>query len=563
MMPRTNVGINRTSLFLFLILTVFLCFRAAHPHRWSLWSSGDAQSMMAAKNYAKEGFLSLYFLWAPQGYSNVAKLLDNEEMNHQTRASSKFVPSITAKRRLYTHWPSWYAVPHGLLAKMGVEDKTYYQLWAIFLSLGGLIFFYLFLQNLGGSFVALLGSTAYCFSPGFLAFSDSLATMPYDDFFRFAFLYLWVTSRPNSNRWAVWAVYFLGCLTSLDSIAFMPIFAVAYDVFVRKSIRWQSWVGSTIALPAAIGIQFFQNAMYLGLFNALEDWYGYFTLYSVQYSRIERAYLLLTRAFFMKWTIYVPLVGAAFVLVNRSGSRLRHSLVCLFGAGVAFPLLLPGKAEMIYEIRQLAPFIAAIVGAGLSGLASLIYVKTQRGRLSFGLAGVVAGGLAVLWGCATYQFSAAAFKGIVDLHPRSKLRPGLSQFFDKVKKQVPGDKVYFQLGAFAHNPYLSKNDRYNASHMTKENVRNVAVKQKMEMYADGLFLYYANDRQLADELKYLWKNKDKEFTPILLFREPAVRIESVVSSLQKEKIQVSEVKLADLPSVGGRAYRLKVLAISG
>ncbi len=119
--------------------------------------------MLAARNFQGEGFLKLYFLWAPQGYSKSARLLDDPAVrNHAHGRSGVLKGYDVGPRRIYTHWPSWYSVPYGLFAKLGVFDKFVFQVFAILISLTGLIFFYLFLKNEFNATLAFLTTFLIC-----------------------------------------------------------------------------------------------------------------------------------------------------------------------------------------------------------------------------------------------------------------------------------------------------------------------------------------------------------------------------------------------------------------
>ena len=171
---RIGSGLVTIGLLLAIVsIGAFLFLRVWETDRWSGWSFGDAQTMVAVQNWRHEGFLATKFLWIPQGYSKVAKLFDTEILNQHARGIKLGDDGVHYKalRRIYTHYPSWYAVPYGIFAKMGVYDKSVYQSFALVLSFAGVFFWFLLCRALFGVNFALLSAALYLFTPTFFYYS--------------------------------------------------------------------------------------------------------------------------------------------------------------------------------------------------------------------------------------------------------------------------------------------------------------------------------------------------------------------------------------------------------
>lgn len=183
-------------------ITGFMVVRSLDEKRFSFWDFGDAQTLLAATVFRDEGFRATSFLWVPQPSNPVSKFLDDKAVSHHahgTGGDPQF--SGLGPRRMYTHWPSWYSVPYGFFAKLGIFNKSFYQIWASLLSAASLLFLFLWVRDIAGEKIAAVTTIFYGLTPGFLCFSDSLATMPYDDFFRFAFLWRWSARHQAKSVW--------------------------------------------------------------------------------------------------------------------------------------------------------------------------------------------------------------------------------------------------------------------------------------------------------------------------------------------------------------------------
>jgi hypothetical protein len=484
--------IFRSILVIWLIgLGLFLSLRATHPDRWSDWYFGDSQTMLAAQNYAKEGFLKLRFLWVPQGYSAVSEFLDRDDLRHHAHGTWGHFSGLP-QFRAYTHWPSWYAVPYGVFAKFGIWNKSIYQCFSILLSITGLFFLFLFLRGHLGTPIAATSVIIYTLHPGFLSFCDSLANHPCDDFFRFLFMYLWASPHSQKFSYGPFLTAYIFAMTSLDSLIFLPLFAVLYDLCIRKQVRTKAWFVLALCLLFALISQSIQNSSYFGVGNTFADWRGYF-LNSSQHSFWERfpvTITLLEKTLALShWSILLGWGLVLFVTI-RSHSLLTRLTGILLTSGMGFPLVFPGKADMLYETRQFLPAIAV----GIAG--ALVVTFSPKGkRKVFNLIAMAFSPL--------FLFPVISqTRSAIDYPPRPRIEISKRVLFEKIAAAIPGDKVYFQLGE---------------ENLSQNYFGYGQISPLIEFYSKGLYLHFPNPEALFKDLQLLTSLKPNGFVPILVF----------------------------------------------
>jgi len=509
---------ERITLLIILVSTfLFLTIRALSPNRWSWWDFGDGQTMMAATVFKDEGFLKTYFLWVPQPASPIAKHLDDEPVRHHAHGSMGDAnTSGLGPKRLYTHWPSWYSIPYGILAKLGILNKSVFQIWASLISVLGLLFFYLFMRSLLPPAGATLALFIYIFSPGFLGFADSIATMPYDDFFRFAFLWKWSTRREDRPAWrealVPAALFFGSMMTSLDSFAFIPIVALVSDVVAGRKFRPESFVLVGMGGALALGVQFLQNAAYLGIDGAWRDWKGYFIAHGSTSGKEPVNHLYEMIEFFPR-AINLPTIGTLlFTLVILffgaiSSKKTMAWLSALLVGGMAFVIILPGKSTMAYEPRQIYPFIVFGLAVTLTRIDAWLRAKMAKRRIesvnavSFALYFVtfiaVAGNF--------YKFTQEGFDFTLDIPSGSHVDPAKAALFNLIDGDVPRPKVFIQIGwVVASKPYAKAG--YGQAHPLDE------------WYSHGIILTVPDVAAMGKDLEYFWSKVPGEFEPIVLMK---------------------------------------------
>lgn len=484
---------------LFLGLAIALTARLFTGERFSEWEFGDAQTLMASQHYAEEGFLPLKFLWVPQGWSHLSPRLEEAPVRQHTQGSRQ--PGLTP-HRLYTHYPSWYAVPYGLFAQAGARAPWIYQLWALALSLLGLFFFHRLVSRVGSASFALLTVTAYTLSPGFLGYCDSLATMPYDDGLRFACLALWVAS-PGSR--IVYGLYALACLTSLDSVLFIPIFCLGYAFWERRRLR-PALLGFFLAGLAAGLVHGGQTALYLGVTETIQEWASCLQMFGGPGNGRWGALDELARR---SLGLGAPGLSAVAALTLTGALFRGHRLVPAFRlafllllAGLAFPLALPGKiAPMPYEVRQLAPAASVL-------LAIVIWLVTESLTRRLPSARRVllplSAGVALLWvGNLLYDDVRWSLARTLDLPARSRVDRNLTDLFRAADARYPGDKVMAQFGSWL--PPWRIDGKW------------VQVHPLVEYESRALLLSFQTAADLARDMRYLWERRRQPVTVLVLY----------------------------------------------
>jgi hypothetical protein len=475
--------------------------------------------MMAARQFKEEGFLRLKFLWVPQGWASVSSLLDHPEIRHHAHGS---LPRTAGAfpYRIYTHWPSWYSVPYGVLSKLGLHHKSLFQIWALSISLLSTLFLYLALSQLVPAGLALLATGLYVLSPLFIEYADSLANMPYDDLFRFSFLYFWIRSEQTRFFIASWVSYLLLSLTSLDSLFYVPVFALLYDILIRKEFpkgsRVKRWALLATAPCLGLGIQFIQNASYMGIAEAARDWascfLGYTGVEKINYAIPSRSWLIpwmLTSTFTSKFLIPIPFI--AFWL--RKSSKERKLLIILFLCGIVWPLIVPGRSYYPHQGRHFLPFVGLSFAMVFFGLGDLL----TSPRLKRALGGAA---LLLLLGH-FYHFNWESIKynlGLSNIEINRQL-----SFLQQVAKKIPGDKVYLELNSplkTLKHLYPDKKGRFAKQ-----------ADPLYEYYSEGLFLSVTTPEMAQEDLSFLWNQKPNTFTPIALVENAAV--EKTLTALAK------------------------------
>lgn len=385
---RRVARLNRCHLLLALLLLglfLFLVERANEEYHWSYWGFGDAQTMLTLNQWEKGGWLNNYLLFKPQGWAPVVDLLDTPELRHHAHGISPASSPRVGPRLWYTHYPPGYLIPYAAIYHWGITSLFGLQIFSIGISLAALLFMYLAFSRLTDCRVALVAVAFYGCSTLFLGYADSLANMPIDDLLRFGFMLtviLSTRSRSWRNGWLAvsWLLQFLLSLASFDSVFFLYIWLVGWDLLEGNGWRWKKWLLYALAPILAHSLQFWQNVWYLGWREAGIDIMDTFLgksssaglgdLSVVQRSRVEDIAFAFLGVFY---SIFSPglvlLAPLAFYLAFRRlypyaceglpGGRL---LVLLFCCGLGFILVLPGASGMAYEGRQMIPFVSLMVG---------------------------------------------------------------------------------------------------------------------------------------------------------------------------------------------------------
>jgi len=413
-----RVGRWHIALSIFLIsLFLFLSIRASDEYRWSNWGFGDAQTMLSLRQWEEGGWFSNYFLFIPQGYAKAVRLFDEPELRQHAHGTCPGSSPKVGPRLWYTHYPAGYLIPYAILFRIGLDEIFYARMLSVFFSIGALILMYIVFSRITSRGVSFIAVLFYGLSPSFLGYADTLANQPIDDLLRFAFMLAIVLStRADSLRqrkiWmaSAWTFEFLLSIMSFDSVFFIYLWLIAWDILEHQGFRWKKYLIYATAPITAHSLQFLQNIWYLGLNDAIIDIKDAFLLknaadasYNLGQDRLTVILDTVTILFNNLYTpsgLIVALIGFYIVytlfLKDRSNRELPQIrlLIALFLCGMTFILILPHGARMPYEARQMLPFVALLVGSvtgsfveefryGIHGNPDNLEAKESLSRKSF------------------------------------------------------------------------------------------------------------------------------------------------------------------------------------
>jgi hypothetical protein len=242
-----NVGIIGVIALCFLLLAVprLMFPDLDHGDEWA-----DAENLTAAKNFVRFGFV-------------------------QCRFRPILETGMSAPVNAYTHYPALAPVFSGLLQKyVPFFSLISYRIIALVFSFLGVVFWSLFVRNIGGSAVlALLFSLFYCTNPYFIYGMDSIAQMASAEFLRALFAFLLLrASRSHGDRKrrvaaALWCTWFILSMVTVEYAPFLLFFVLLYKYGVSHRARFPSWrmmVFLFAAPVAAFALHFLQNVWYFG-----------------------------------------------------------------------------------------------------------------------------------------------------------------------------------------------------------------------------------------------------------------------------------------------------------
>lgn len=370
-------------------LILFLSFRASDEYRWSDWSMADAQAILTLRHWEEGGWLNNYFLFIPQGYAKVVRLFDEPGLRHHAHGISPYSSTGVGPRLWYTHYPSGFLIPYAVLFRLGLDDIFYARMLSIVYSIVALILMYMVFSRITGTAVAFVAVFFYGLSPAFLGYADSLVNQPTDDLLRFGFMLAVVLSTravslKHRKVWmfSAWGIEFLLSLSSFDSVFFVYLWLIGWDILERRDFRWKAYLIYALAPVIAHSMQFLQNVWYLGLDDAVRDIKDIF----LQKSTVQQAVqgygafsgnrfdltLLSLKTLFNN--LYKPLSLIVIMQIsyivykkflmdkNTEGLPAIRLLTLLFVCGLAYVVILPHGAMMSYQGRQMAPFTALLAG---------------------------------------------------------------------------------------------------------------------------------------------------------------------------------------------------------
>lgn len=268
---------NIPILVIILILGLYLGVKAFDENGWDGWGFASAQVIMSNEYWIRDGFIKNYFLQQIYPYSKLTKYLDYPEFRN--RPIDTMNGSLTRGRIYYTHYPPLYLVPYFILQKMGVAQRALLRIFALFISLLALYFFYRFMRSVSDKKIATIASIYYGFSITFLNYADSVQTPPWSALSMFLIMTLSVVARRNfENRQKyrqynliIWGTYFISSLLSYDATFYIFGYLVLFDVFILKKFLWRKWLFLASAPILGFALQIIQNVWYLGWHEMISD----------------------------------------------------------------------------------------------------------------------------------------------------------------------------------------------------------------------------------------------------------------------------------------------------
>lgn len=368
---------------LLIVLAVYLGLKTLPEDGWNGWAFGSAQTMLTMRHWVNDGMVYSKFLFTPSGYSKVSRYLDESEMKQHARGT--ITGKLVGNWNRYTHYPSGYLIPYGILAKLGFEERHWFNLLALAFSLSALVLFYAFLCLISNKTLAFIGVLYYAISTMFLSMADCLANQPIDDFFRFLILLisvLAVNSVSNAKKYKiysalVWVLYFVLAISSYDSTFFIFIWLVGLDIITFRKFLWKKWLFWLSAPVTAFLLQMAQNMWYLGFHDMVLDAYGSFKFRAgtgpgsnILEKHIRAMFSPLTRMTDFRARFAIPVVSAMFLLFWKFRNKVSaykwpkiEILFLLALAGCAFSFILSSPGYFPYQGRQMAPFAGLLIAS--------------------------------------------------------------------------------------------------------------------------------------------------------------------------------------------------------
>lgn len=524
-------------LILILILGLYLGIKALNENGWDGWQA-DAQVLLSAKHWAKDGFLKNYFLFIPQGYSKVVRYFDDPELRQHARGIA--TGGLIGKRLYYTHYPFGYILPTALLMKLGAQNRFWFRLLQILFSLTGLVFLYWAFTLISKSrLIAFLGTLFYGISTIFLDYADSLAAMPLEELLRAVIIILSIVALKNPTdakalagkqkkyfNYLIWILYFALSISSYDSTFFIFAWLVGLDILFNKKLNWRLWILWASAPILAFAVQLLQNYLYLGWHNMLLDLYGTVKVQVVGsrsgffISHLRRLIEPFGWFFGVKWYlgILISVLGIAAVrfLKKYYPEKFTFDIRFLYlGFAAVFFHFLFFPSLFFYQAR-----IISIFGAFLVGILTAYLFKIVRQK-NFG---IIASGIFILmlglWliqGQRTYAY--------IKNWPNNVWPIEKIDFDKKIKNLISGDKVIFQM--LGQDQEISGTDRYPAP------------ASEDEYYTDAPILGFTNIDDLIRDFNYLKKRSKFLFSAIII-TDQKTTIEKISQKLIEYKTRPIE-----------------------
>lgn len=391
---------------------VFLVAQARSVRGWDDWVSGSAQTMLTARYWARDGFVKHKLLFITSGYHPRIEIFDTPELRFLAKGTA--TGGLIGTRVWYTHYPSAYSIPYWLLAKIGIENRFWFRLFALGLSFSSVVFLFGFVYLITGRnlWIGLIGALYLVTSTTFLRFADSLNNTPVDDFFKWAILFTSIyavefisdAKRKKQFQIFIWLLYFLLAISSYDSTFFIFFWlsALVYfaDIERRDDVSWfrrliarenmrkyAFWISAPII---AFFVQIVQNVWYLGWKDAMLDFWGSFMFRASEIASavdwlppiIKNLANALALSGFLTDTrtrFVLPMIFALLYCLYKneiiSKKVLRYIFVLGIG-GLLYSFFLPVAGIFGYQGRQVAPALLLVIAAATYG--AILMIKRRK-----------------------------------------------------------------------------------------------------------------------------------------------------------------------------------------
>ena len=359
----------------------YLTIKAKQVNSWDNWWFGSAQTMSTVRFWAKDGFIKHKLLFITHGYHPQIEFLDKPEFRFLARGTA--TGGLIGIRLWYTHYPSGYLIPYGLLAKAGAEQRFWFRMLALGFSFASIIFLFgfVYLITNRNKWIPLLAVFYYSTSTTFLAYADSLNNTPVDDFFKWGVLFLSAFAVKNNEdiagrfKWIIWILFFLLAFGSYDSTFFIFFWLCALSYIITKKISIKKYIFWASAPLTAFILQLIQNTWYLGFKDMILDVWGSFAFRSGEMP-VVLSYLppiiknlangLAATGFLtdLRTRMALPIIVVIiYCLYKRKifSAKLPQYIVALTLGGLIFGFVLPVAGIFGYQGRQLAPALLLII----------------------------------------------------------------------------------------------------------------------------------------------------------------------------------------------------------
>ncbi len=576
------------SILIIIILTV-LVVRAMPDNHMDFES---AQSIIAARWWARDGFFKNYLLQLNPGYGKIARYFDDPAL--QAHAQGIVAGGLIGSRIYYTHYPSFYIIPTALLIKFRVMKLFFLRLFSIAASILALVFFYKFAALITNKLVSFWAVFYFGVSGIFIRWADTLGYTPIEDLWRFLILFLSfpaflkISSDEDTNfkklKWhflTIWIAYIFLSLTSFNSTFFIFVWLIGLTgIYLRHSARPHKIrdfmiavfvIGSAPVLGFAI--QMIQNSAYLGWHNAWLDIYGTFLAggnkvgldFKTRMEGIIRPFFSATGllnfyttiipfglADFKKYfwpssinTFYVlPPIVLIFTpifikLKNLTNYKIPTNFLILLGAA---PLLQTFALPMIGYRDYIGRLAAPVLGIGIGIIFEMLYLffkKSKDAKLIYKLIN------STLFMFIIFLFAAQIITTIYYPHwfPYAPLSNGEINFSQQIQKTAPGEKAMFM---------INEKDTKVPEEVLLLRGPNALISPALyfsdymiwKYYLDMPLLNFTKTSYLIKDLLYLENRSEFPFTAIVTSDDKKL-ISGLHQKLADKKLPLSEIKILD------------------